>query len=377
MKIVSIETNVVNVPLKVPFSSSVGTRPGTTRTVVRIHTDTGLMGVGETFRGLETARLIQDLAPPLIGLDPTHIEAMLRRFRMTPFFFGYVGFAAIAGIEVACWDLLGKLAGLPLHTVFGGAVRDRIPVSGIVFHKPDHDGRSLGDVAAAMVEDALRLVTDQGVSVIKLKGSHDVERDLVVLEALQSEFDGKISLRVDPNTAWTVAETFRALPRLEALTLEYLEDPVVGIDAMARVAEKTRLPLATNMCVVKPDDLGPAVRAKAVDVVLADAYKWGGLAATRKLAGTCEYLGLSMGMHSGSELGISTAAHLHLAAATPAIDHAMDSTLWLHADDVVTTPFAMVAGGIDVPGGPGLGVEIDEGKLRAYTVEHAVCAGGH
>ena len=373
MKITTIETTVVRVPLAVPFSSSVGTRAETTRTVVRIQTDTGLEGIGETFRGQETAAVIQQLAPQLIGTDPTQIEAMLRRFKMTPFFYGYVGFAALAGLEVACWDLLGKDANLPLSTLLGGRARDCIPVSGLVFQQPKHQGITKSDLGSAMAEDAKDLVETQGVHVIKLKGSHNPERDIRIMEALEHAFGGAVKLRVDPNAAWSVAETLRLLPRLEVLTLDYLEDPVEGIDAMARVRAATHLPLATNMCVVKPDDLPLAFRLGAVDVVLADAYKWGGITPTRKLAGACEFLGLSMAMHSGSELGISTAAHLHVAAATPIIDHAMDTTLSLHLDDIIQQSFAIADGTLPVPGGPGLGVQLDEDKLAHYAVHSARC----
>lgn len=374
MKIDSIETIVVRVPLSVPFSSSVGTRAATTRTVVRIRTDVGLEGLGETFRGQETAALIQELAPHLIGTDPTQIEAMLRRFKMTPFFYGYVGFAALAGLEVACWDLLGKQADLPLSTLLGGIVRDRVPVSGLIFQQPKHEGIDPHKLGDAMADDARELVDTQGVDVLKLKGSRDTERDLRILEALERAFGGKKKLRVDPNAAWTVAETLRALPRLEAVTLDYLEDPVEGLASMARVRAETHLPLATNMCVVKPDDLPAAFRLGAVDVILADAYKWGGITPTRKLTGACEFLGLSMAMHSGSELGISTAAHLHVAAATPIIDHAMDTTLSLHLDDVVQQEHKIENGCIAVPGGPGLGVQIDEAKLKHYSIHRVQCS---
>jgi glucarate dehydratase len=376
LKIESIETIVVRVPLRVPFSSSVGTRPSTTRTVVRVRTEGGLVGLGETFRGRETASLIQELAPTLIGTDVTRIESMLRTLRMTPFFYGYVGFAAIAGIEVACWDIIGKASSQPLHVLFGGATRNRIPASGIVFHRPEHDGLPLDALASSIADDARELVDTYGTAVIKLKGSSDPDRDLTVLEALERELNGAVKLRIDPNAAWSVADTLRMLPRLESVSLEYLEDPVQGIDAMARVRGATHLPLATNMCVVKPDDIGPAFRLGAVDVILADAYKWGGLSTSRKLAGACEMLGLSMGMHSGSELGISTAAHLHLAASTPVIDHAMDSTLWLQSDDIIENPFTIDAGAIRLPSGPGLGVDLDEEKLESYAVHRATCSEG-
>lgn len=368
MKISSVDVIVVNVPLSVPFSSSVGTRAATTRTVVRIKTDEGLEGVGETFRGRPTAQIISRLIPDVIGSDPLCIEALLHKFKMVPFFYGYTGFAAMAGIEMACWDLLGKVSNQPLAVLLGGYVRREIPVSALVFKKPQHRGLKGKDLARALAQDGKNLVDSQQVRVIKLKGSRDSEQDLLNMEALEEELQGRVRLRVDPNAAWTVPETLRALPRLQRLSMDYLEDPVEGIDAMARIRQEAHMPMATNMCVVKPDDVPAAFRLGAVDVVLADVHKWGGIIPTRKLAGACELLGLTMSMHSGSELGISTAAHLHVAAATPLIDHAMDTTLTLQESDIIDEPLHDVVGGVlSVPGGPGLGVTINEEKLRIHA----------
>lgn len=368
MKIAEIKPTVVNVPFSVRFSSSVGSRSFTTRTIVRVRTEDGAEGIGETFRGRPTAALVEALAPKLIGLDALNVEHLLEQVRMVPFFYGYIGFAAVAGIEMACWDLLGKVSQQPLHTLLGGKVRSRIPVSGIVTKKPHQNELRGNALAQALAEDGRDLVTKQQVSVIKLKGSHDPQQDILNMEALEEEFQGTVRLRVDPNAVWTVADTLRLLPRLENLTMDYLEDPVEGLDAMARVGSKTSIPLATNMCVVKPDDLPVAFRLNAVDVVLADVHKWGGITKTRKLCGACEFLGIRMSIHSGSELGISTAANLHVAAATPNIDHAIDTTLSLQEGDVINEePFQIAEGSLPIPGGPGLGVSIDEDKLRFFA----------
>ncbi len=368
MKIISIQATPVNVPLSVPFSSSVGTRASTTRTVVRVRTDDGLEGIGETFRGRPTANIIATLTPEVMGLDPLNIDGLLHKFKMTPFFYGYMGFAALAGIEMACWDLLGKVSGQPLAVLLGGYTREKIEVSALVFKKPQHRGLKGRALALALAEDGKELVRTQGVKVVKLKGSHDPDQDLLNMEALEEAFDGSVRLRVDPNAAWKVADTVRMLPRLRKLTMDYLEDPVEGLDAMARVRQEARMPMATNMCVVKPDDLPAAFRLGAVDVILADVHKWGGITPTRKLAGACEFLGLDMSMHSGSELGISTAAHLHVAAATRVINHPMDTTLTLQESDIINERLHDVKDGVlPVPGGPGLGVTINEELFRYHA----------
>ena len=135
----------------------------------------------------------------------------------------------------------------------------------------------------------------------------------------------------------------------------------------AEVAE-----LATSTCCVRLEEVAPAVRMGAVDVIHRDVSKWGGIEANRKLAVCCEAFGLGMSLHSGGELGIGTACHLQLAAATPQIAYAIDSMYDLLADDVIAGPMLRCEdGSLAVPQGPGVGVELDEEKLQAYQALYA------
>src|SRR5690606_31587550 len=101
-------------PLRSAFASSFETKTGTTRTVLRLRTDDGLEGWGETMSGRPVADLIERLAPQVVGHSPFELEAMHQRLTMVPFFYGYHGYAALAGLDVACWDLIGKASGQPL-----------------------------------------------------------------------------------------------------------------------------------------------------------------------------------------------------------------------------------------------------------------------
>ncbi|MEU0371040.1 enolase C-terminal domain-like protein [Streptomyces sp. NPDC006283] len=210
------------------------------------------------------------------------------------------------------------------------------------------------------------MVADGGFSAVKLKGTNDVQGDVAILRALREALPGA-DLRVDPNAAWSVPDSVRAGIALEELDLEYLEDPCTGIEGMSQVRAKVRIPLCTNMCVVRFEEFAPAVRLGAVDLVHGDVYKWGGIAATKALAAHCETFGLGMNLHSGGELGIATAAHLAgVVASTPVLSRAIDSMYYLHADDIVE-PLHLERGRLRVPEGPGLGVTVDEDKLRHYA----------
>lgn len=127
------------------------------------------------------------------------------------------------------------------------------------------------------------------------------------------------------------------------------------------------MPLATNMAVVAFDQLPESVRRGSVDVILSDPHFWGGLGQTKLLAGVAQTFGMGLSMHSNSHLGISMAAMLHVAGATPNIDYACD-THWPWKDpedDVVAgSPFSFDAGAVAVPTSPGLGVSLDQDKLR-------------
>jgi glucarate dehydratase len=150
------------------------------------------------------------------------------------------------------------------------------------------------------------------------------------------------------------------------MDLEYLEDPTATLEGMSQVRKAVSIPLATNMCLVAWDQFAPGIRMRAVDVILSDLHYWGGFQQNRKMIAVAEAFNLGIGMHSDRELGISTSAMLHLAAATPYITYAIDSHYHDQVDDLITEPFVYQNGCMKVPDGPGLGVELDRDKLARY-----------
>ncbi|MEU6440762.1 enolase C-terminal domain-like protein [Streptomyces sp. NPDC047046] len=368
MKITGVDVHVVNLPLLNPFTSSFETKTGETRTVVRIRTDSGVEGWGETMWGQPVAALVRVLAEDLIGTSPFALEAFHRKQHMVPFFHGYLGYAALAALDVACWDAMGKATGQSVTDLLGGPVRTEVPLTALIT-RADAPGASRADLPGALAEHTAKVVAEGGFRAVKLKGTTDVAGDVAILRALRAELPA-IDLRVDPNAAWSVPDSIRAGIALEELDLEYLEDPCVGIEGMSQVRAKVRIPLCTNMCLVRFEEFAPAVRLGAVDVVHGDVYKWGGIAATKALAAHCETFGLGMNLHSGGELGIATAAHLAVVASTPVLSRAIDSMYYLHADDIIE-PLTLREGSLTVPTGPGLGVTVDEDKLHHYAEVNA------
>ncbi|MFF4597978.1 mandelate racemase/muconate lactonizing enzyme family protein [Amycolatopsis sp. CA-161197] len=368
MKITDVDVQVVNLPLTNPFTSSFETKTGETRTVVRLRTDTGVEGWGETMWGRPVAELTRQLGKELVGQSPFALEAFHRRHHMVPFFHGYLGYAALAALDVACWDVMGKATGQRVTDLLGGPVREEVPITALVT-RADAPGAQGRELAQGIAEHAAKVVAEGGFTAVKLKGTTDVFGDVEIMRELRRALPD-VQLRVDPNAAWSVPDSIRAGLALEELDLEYLEDPCVGIEGMSQVRAKVRIPLCTNMCVVRFEEFAPAVRLGAVDVIHGDVYKWGGIAATKALAAHCETFGLGMNLHSGGELGIATAAHLAVVASTPVLSRAIDSMYYLHVDDIVQ-PLHLEAGRLRVPTGPGLGVEVDEDKLAFYAAKNA------
>ncbi|MEU4573000.1 glucarate dehydratase family protein [Nonomuraea sp. NPDC023979] len=367
--------------------------PWALRTVVEIVTDEGLSGLGETYGDLGHLSKVRECARTLVGLDVHATNEMYRRIAATvgdavTDLHGLTGVATkeksvdrvFAAFEVACLDIRGKAAGVPVVDLLGGRVRDAVPYSAYLFYKwaghpgaePDRFGEALDP--AGVVEQAALLIKEYGFRSIKLKGGVFAPADEVAaIRALHEAFPG-VPLRLDPNAAWTVETSTWVGRELDGI-LQYLEDPTPDISGMSEVAAQVSMPLATNMCVVTPEHLPPAIASSAIGVLLLDHHYWGGLVRSSHIAALCETFGLELSMHSNSHLGISLAAMTHLAAATPNLTHACDThTPWQDGQDVVA-PGALrfVDGAVPVPTAPGLGVELDRDALAQMHEQYVKC----
>lgn len=375
MKIVGMELTSVNVPFVAPLRHSGGVRRGLTRTIVELRTDDGLVGWGETQGGAICRAIMKGFERTLIGLDPFDVEVFLRRhLTWTPYFSGYAGMLAIAGVEMALWDLMGKATGRPLHKLLGGKLRDAVPVSAYLFYRyPDDDGRGALDGDAPLLDYCDELRRTHGFTTFKFKGGvFEPSIELGFMRRFRERFGADCALRFDPNGVWTVETTLRQADALRALHLEYLEDPTWGLESNRRVRREVAIPLATNMYVVDFETLAGGIRQEAVDIVLADVHKWGGILNTHKLAAVCQVFGLGISMHSGAELGISTMCHVQVAAALPYMKYAIDSHDHQQSDDLLAGGrIRYASGAIRVPDAPGLGVEVDRDKLALFRERNA------
>jgi glucarate dehydratase len=379
-----------------PLLNAVGVHePWALRSIIEIETAGGITGVSESYGDEPTLRLLEQCTGSLIGLDVFDGGGLKRAVAravsptdesgldLAPGTRAATSLARVfAAFEVAFLDAAGKSIGRPVYDLLGGAVRRRIPFSAYLFYKFGRhrfldDGwiDSWGEALAPeqIVEQARRMIELYGFRSIKLKGGvFEPVAEIEAISALHNAFPG-IPLRLDPNAAWTVETTKKLLPRVEPL-LEYLEDPAPGIAGMASVQRSAKIPLATNMCVIRFDDLPPAIAEGAVKVILSDHHYWGGLRATLELAAMCRVWNLGLSMHSNSHLGISLMAMCHAAAAAENLSYACDTHYpWQEEEVLAGGRVRFRDGAVELSDAPGLGIELDRDALAILAENYRKC----
>jgi glucarate dehydratase len=366
MKIVDLKARTVAIPTNSMLRHNTGVHPGyLMRTVVELVTDEGIVGLGEVGGGDQRGALLK-LKPRIVGMDPFDLEAIKLKVLRAIY---YLSNARLYGaLEIACLDIQGKAAGVPMHALLGGKVRDAVPMIAYLFWRYDRPGG--GDDASAedLADLCVELHETLGVRAMKLKaGVLDPMEEARVLELCRRRLGDGFGLRIDPNGTWSVTTAVRVGRRLEDLGLEYYEDPAWGLEGMRAVREQVRIPLATNMYPNKFDDLGPAIRLGCVDIILTDLHYWEGPRGVKDLCAVCRTFNLGVAMHSGAEFGVELAAMLHTAATIPTMPFAGDAHYhYLEDDIIVGGKMRYENGAIAVPTGPGLGVELDEAKMQRY-----------
>ena len=360
------------------------------RSIIELTTDDGLIGVGESYGGQSIVDGLRQAGELATG----HSAFGYRRLALE---MQTLHAGVIAGIEMACLDLIGRATGRRVCELLGGPIREEVEFAAYLFYRyAADDGRVLDDerlvdrrgrgelaldswgevrTAEAMTEMAARFREKWGFRVLKLKaGVLPPEEELKTLRLWHERFGDDVPLRIDPNARWTKSTAISAGKDIRGakIPLEYYEDPVSGQHGMADVRTQTGLPLATNSCVSRWEHIEPAVRTRPIDVVLGDLYWYGGLTGLQALARAANELGWGVGYHSNNHAGICMAAMIHAGAATPEITYALDTHyVWLpEGADLIEGDNLPIRGGrMQIPTGPGLGINLDRDKLaRAHEV---------
>jgi glucarate dehydratase len=345
-----------------------------TRVIVEAETDEGLIGLGESNGGSALAQAVEEAAELVIGVDPLEAARVAKRFAIYRITSEQLARAALyklagAAIEMACWDLAGKAVGKRCGDLWGGIEHEEVEFAAYVFYRyasPTEQGHYSDP--AFVAEHAVELTRQYGFRDIKLKnGVLEPAREVETVRRMREQGHTSVrNIRIDPNQAWSVETSIRTLRAMDEYDIEFCEDPTWGIEGMGLVRRDTHIPLATNMCCISFEQIPLVVRTRALDVILGDMHFWGGPTALLQLAKVCETFNLGMSLHSDRELGISTAAILHVAASQPMVSHAIDSHLLEQDGDLITEPFEFHNGCLRLPQGPGLGVALDRDRLAYF-----------
>jgi glucarate dehydratase len=295
----------------------------------------------------------------IVGEDPFDIEKINRIMLSRGWFFLEAAVLAMAAIEMACWDIMGKETGKPVHKLLGGCYRKRIPLS----FEIGVDGWNPKEAA----DEALRWVK-QDIKTLKIKIGSDPGNDIKVVKAIREAVGPDIELRVDPNGVWSPATALRQINKLEKYDIQFVEQPLPrwDLDGLAYLRSKVNVPITTCESTYSHYDVYKVVRKGAADYVNLDPHRTGGLLNWKKAAAICEAADIGISLHSGFENGVSNSANLSLYASTPHFVLAMESLYYLLGDDIIKTPFRYKGGFMEVPEGPGLGVELDQEKMKKY-----------
>lgn len=345
--------------------------------LVRIETEDGAVGWGEAHSPpvpRVTQALVEDLlAPQLIGQDPLSIESHWDRLYHSMRLRGHqTGFMleALAGVDIALWDLAGKLLGQPVFKLLGGPFRT---VGGQPLRVPCYASGVPGGTLQERIASAEAYV-ELGFTAIKLSiGRGALGTDLDQAEALAAAIRGRADLLIDAHGCYDARTVIPAARRLEAASVRWLEDPLPpeDLDGYAALCVAVDLPIANGETECNRWQYFDKLRRRAADVVLPDVCRAGGISEGRKIAQLADLFGVPWCAHVSIGSWVHLVAGMHLAVATPNFllcEYPNPLVANPLGDTLLHTPLRYADGHLLLPQGPGLGLEMDETAVAAHTI---------
>jgi L-alanine-DL-glutamate epimerase-like enolase superfamily enzyme len=369
MKIERVEVFGVAVPLVGEYKNAYRSKSVQKSVIVRMTASAGAVGLGNIDPSPGYSKeAVEDslkmlgtrLAPMVTGMDPANVHGVLERIE--PAVPGYLD--AKAAIEMACVDLAARAAGVSVHTYLGGAVKERLLFNAWIGILPP--------------EQAARETLEwqqKGFRSAKIKVGGGIEADRDRVKAVREAVGPDFQLRIDANAGYDADTSIRLARMVAPFKLQLFEQPVPAEDiaGMARVrreANAVGVPVMADESVLDHASLIRIIKADAADIVKVKVMKQGGFTNTRRMIATAEAAGIRCVVGHGFGLGVNTMAEIMLAATSKNVIDGLECVGPLKtADDIVTHKLDLSAGSIALPGGPGLGVVLDEAKLARYRFE--------
>jgi len=360
------------------------TEPHNNWLFVRIHTDSGITGIGEGSLQYKDASLVAELenfGTYLRGKDPFQIEhiwtSLHRRVTWTG---GAVTLSAISAIDLALWDIKGKALGVPVYELIGGKVRDCVPLYANGWfggNQPSaHGPQGGGDDEAARYAERAKAVVEQGYRCLKVYPFGGVQvitperiaRGVGIVRAIRDAVGPSIEIAVDVRSRLNIWSARRIAQRLEPLDIAWLEEPIPfdNAEAMAEFARSVRVPVSTGEELYTRWAFRALLEQNAVGIIQPDICHAGGMSELRKIAAMAETYYVTLAPHN-SNGPISTVASLHLDMSIP---NCHMQELFLNSLDlykeVLTNPLIIQDGYGAPPEGPGWGTDLDDAVLAKY-----------
>jgi glucarate dehydratase len=367
VKIVSAEITAVNVAYVRREVSSMVQRDGVTAGIVRLETDDGLVGWGESCSGADMESVLASaraMTPFILGNDPWRGEAMKRdawhrglwQFREP------TGNFAWAGLDMAMMDLCGKQAGVPVHALLGGALRESVDYFWYL------SGDDLDDLLAYA-----QVGLDRGYTTFYMKVGLNDDADVERVRAVRSFISDDHRLRIDANGSWNMAQARRQLTELQDVHLDFVEQPVrqVPRDLLRDLRQFVTTPVAANEGLWTEEQARERIEARVADVYCFSPYWVGSLRGFQRLGYLVYEHGAQVCKHTHGELGIAATAAQHLMLTLPSIVAGNQQTAAHMVGDVVSERLPIVDGPTwGTPSVPGLGVAIDESEFDAAAANY-------
>ncbi len=365
MKISKVITTPLLVPYNKPYHWAQGVIHGAEIILVEVHTDTGIVGYGESVAtpSAEAVQAYLKLAGDICqGHSPfENARLMASAYHAlfqalgtcsAPRFSGQV----FAGLEMALWDVCGKATGQAVHELMGGAVRDEI----------EYFGFAQGEDAAEIAADAAILAAS-GCEVIYVKVGRGDLLDLEIVRQVRLTIGPQKRLRVDPNEHWSPVHAARMIRKIKEYDIEFVEQPThsESVTALSQVRANSPVAIAADQLVFTPQDAFNVCRENAADLIVLGLHETGGLSRFSKVAHIAEAAGIDICIHGLYETGITTCAANQIAATIPNLDDGNQYMNHFLCWDIVKSPdLQLVNGKLPVLEGPGLGFELDEDKVK-------------
>ena len=367
MKITDVKT--IRLRATIPTEGQVFSRSGVrntrSTTLVQMETDEGVSGIGSASGNGELIEMIvaKVLKPLLIGMDPTAIDEIWDKayFRGGHKEFGTrgIGVVALSGIDVALWDILGKVRGVPVYRLFGGKYRDRVPVYATALY-PEEPSK----VAARA-----RAFADQGFHGVKIKVGFDLQQDIRIVRAVREELGKDFTVMTDANQGYSVDVGLKAAAAFAECGAFWLEEPlfVEDIEGHAKLREKGKVPLAVGENLHTYYAFENFIVRGAVDFIQPDVARAGGITEIKRITALAAKHQVPVSFHTWGD-GVALAASVHLSAALKdCIVMELDYTYNPLREGLLQEPFKVQNGCLIPPDKPGLGVELNQDTLQQFA----------